>query len=103
MPSKITELVNVDKVSCGLWHMLALTKEGLCLSAGSNKAGELGHSQSSGFHPVEMKQRVNDVSAGYSVSFFICSDGLYSCGKAPLNLQKTNKSEPTITQLDSIL
>ena len=43
IPSKISELINIDKVSCGIWHMLALSKEGVCVSAGSNKNGELGH------------------------------------------------------------
>lgn len=35
VPTQIKELVNIVKVSCGLWHMLALTKDGVCLTAGN--------------------------------------------------------------------
>ena len=37
MPTKMTELINIDRVSCGLWHMLALDNNGVCFSGGSNK------------------------------------------------------------------
>ena len=40
--TKVTSLVNIKQISCGLWHSLAVDATGQAWSAGYNNFGELG-------------------------------------------------------------
>jgi len=49
IPAKIPDLKNISQLSGSLWHVIALTSDGVALSAGSNKHGELGHPSEASF------------------------------------------------------
>lgn len=97
IPTKIPDLVNIQKVSCGLWHMLALSKDSQVFSSGSNKYGELGRDgDTMNFKAVRTDEKFSNISAGFNTSFFMMTNGdFYSCGKAGLSLQSKDQGKPT--------
>ena len=95
----------IASVSCGLWHSLALSTEGVVFSSGESKKGALGRPASSakGFEPVP-NLKAAKVKAGNNVSFFLAENGkLFSCGKASLTLHAQDKNEPSLVkQMDAV-
>ena len=66
IPTKLSSLSQIVKVSCGYWHMLALNSNGTAFSSGSNKLGELGRAgDSSDFSQVGLQEQVNEICAGF--------------------------------------
>ena len=83
--------------------MLALDADGICWSAGSNKHGELGRSGASSFGKVELKVKIQEISAGFRVSFFINQDSdLYSCGSATLACQMKDGNVPLLVSAKNV-
>ena len=67
-------MVSIAKISAGSWHALAVDIEGMVYSAGNNTHGELGRvgeSKIFGLLEFEDDIRVNEIEAGFCVSFFI--------------------------------
>jgi alpha-tubulin suppressor-like RCC1 family protein len=88
--------VLISLVSCGYYHSLALTPDGIALSTGNNKNGELGRTGlSNTFQKVDTELKFSNINAGFGVSFFITPDSkLFSCGKKQLNALGTNVEVP---------
>lgn len=85
-PVRIVELVGVWQVACGAQHSLVLTRECNVYVFGRGDSGQLGlGSKDSLLTPTSLPRFTSNsvikITAGYSTSFFIDSEGgLYSCG-----------------------
>lgn len=73
----------VNRISCGLSHVLALCTDGTLVAWGDNSSGQLGIGATSGGMPPTLVDRTGvlggksivAISAGWSRSFAVCSDG----------------------------
>jgi alpha-tubulin suppressor-like RCC1 family protein len=84
-----TNLLNIIQVSSGRVHTLFLTNNGFVYATGNSSLGQLGYGSTlTPSFPVQVKINVTtnlsniiQVSAGYSHSLFLKSDGtIYACG-----------------------
>jgi len=75
----------IEKVSCGKSHTLALSRNGVSFAWGLGKKGRLGNGRAeSQFKPVliNFNEPIIDVQAGANHSSFITQTSkLYSCGQ----------------------
>ncbi len=100
MPCLVDGLTSVVKISCGLSHTLALTKEGNVYAWGQGFYGALGFSQNlleNVFSPkkIEKLERIVDLGAGSRHSVFVGRENVYSCGdgkSGQLGLGYSNQS-----------
>jgi alpha-tubulin suppressor-like RCC1 family protein len=84
-----TNLLNIIQVSAGRVHTLFLTNNGFVYATGNSSLGQLGYGSTlTPSFPVQVKinattnlSNIIQVSAGYSHSLFLKSDGtIYACG-----------------------
>jgi alpha-tubulin suppressor-like RCC1 family protein len=64
--------VFISSVACGENHTLALSREGICYSWGSNRCGQLGRSTERGGTRHDVPSRVGDALNNKTVSFISC-------------------------------
>jgi alpha-tubulin suppressor-like RCC1 family protein len=77
----------VIQISCGSWHSMALTENGLVFIWGSNKKGRLGHNNNEKFIseptivPLNNEISVKKISCGHSHNLLLSGEGvIYSFG-----------------------
>ncbi|CDW75988.1 UNKNOWN [Stylonychia lemnae] len=102
-PVEIKLTQKIIQVSCGQYHSLLLTHDGLCLSAGQNKSGELGREGSdASFDFIDCKLPLRSVEAGFSVSFYITIENqLLTSGKKSLNTLNKDIKIPSLVKFFS--
>ena len=77
-PTKIPLSFKVKTFSCGYWHSLVVSTEGIPYSCGDNKKGALGLGHIDAvekFTKIPDLEEIEQVSAGCGFSFFINSSG----------------------------